>query len=101
MRMADTSFSQSSGRVKALINHRRVLMTALIKRARYVFSMLMVLTGLVIWLALPGIPLGRAYTSTSLIKSSKSSQKPLESDLGAARQSALEKLYAQYKAGVA
>jgi hypothetical protein len=76
-------------------------MTALTKRARYAVSMLMVLAGLIIWLALPGIPPGRAYTSPSMNKSSKPSQKPSDSGLGAARQSALEKLYAQYKAGAA
>jgi hypothetical protein len=71
-------------------------MTASKRRARYVLGLLLALTGLAGLLILPGLPSGRANTSASSGKLPEPGQK---STLDADRQSALEKLYAQFKAG--
>ena len=74
-------------------------MTGSTRGTRHVFIMLLVLTGLATWLALPGLPLGRANTSASKPAPPATGQKAFGSGLDGERQSALEKLYAQFKAG--
>jgi peptidase C25-like protein len=71
-------------------------MTASKGRARYVLGMLLALAGLAGLLILPGLPSGRANASG---KSAEPGQKTAGSSLDAERQSALERLYAQFKAG--
>jgi hypothetical protein len=73
-------------------------MTASKKNTNYKFSLLLVLVGLAIWLALPNLPTGRAHASGGAGKSL--AQKPSVSGLNSERRTALEKLYAQFKAGV-
>lgn len=67
------------------------------RRAKHIFSMLLVLAGLTAFLVLPGLRPGRANTSTII----ESAQKQFGSSLNAERQAAMEKLYAQFKAGAA
>jgi hypothetical protein len=70
-------------------------MTASTKRAQNTVVMLLVLAGLVIWLILPGLPIGRTISAhTGGAAQSKSGP-----GLDAARQAAVERLQAELKAG--
>ncbi len=71
-------------------------MTGSTRGRRHLFGILTILAGLTALLVLPS---GRANTSPNTISSPKLTQKQSGSSLDAERQSALEKLYAQFKAG--
>ncbi len=63
---------------------------------KHLFSIVLILSGLTALLILPG---SRANTSSSMAVSPKTTQKQFASSLDAERQSALEKLFALFKAG--
>ena len=66
----------------------------LTKRANLSVTILLLLFGLTCILVLPGLPVGRAATTPRA-----ASQKSSSSGLDGSRQSAMEKLYGQFKAG--
>jgi hypothetical protein len=70
-------------------------MKAATKRAQHRVSMLLAVAGLMCWLILPGLPIGRAISAHT---ASTMQSKP-GTGLDAERQSAIENLYAQSKSG--
>ena len=81
---------------KKINDQRRIFMRVPTRGGRHLFSMALILAGLTALLILPG---SRASTSPDMTVSPKTIQKQSGSSLDTERQSALEKLYAQFKAG--
>lgn len=70
-------------------------MIASTRRARNKAGMLLALAGLIGWLILPGLPIGRTISAHTM----GARQTQAGARLDAARQAAVERLYAQFKAG--
>ncbi|HTG13668.1 MAG TPA: hypothetical protein VK747_00215, partial [Blastocatellia bacterium] len=69
------------------------------KRARRLINLSLVITGLLGWLVLPGLPWARAITSAHSGLRKPVMQKPAASGLDADREAAMLKLYSQLRAG--